>query len=154
MWEKLTNAEEPWRARLAVGARDISQVLSRLRRIAVIGIKPEDVGGAAYYVPAYMQAAGLEIVPVPVYYPAITDILGVSVHRTLATITPRADTILLFRRSEHVAQHIDEILAAKPDVVWMQLGIRNDAMAEQLAAAGITVVQDRCLKTELQQRGR
>lgn len=139
---------------MGVTAGWIAQVIEQMHRIAVIGIKTEQVGGPAYSVPAYLQHAGFDIVPVPVYFPAVTEILGVPVHRTLATIVPPADTVLLFRRSEDVAKHLDEILAASPRVVWMQLGISNDAMSETLARAGIEVVQNRCLKVELARRGR
>jgi uncharacterized protein len=117
--------------------------------VAVIGIKPAEVGGPAFYVPERMQQAGYEIVPVPVYYPDVREILGEPVHRSLRTITPRVDMVQLFRRPADVPRHLEDILAAKPDVVWMQLGIRHVDVAEALARAGIDVVQDRCLKVEL-----
>ena len=154
MAENLTSETDAWRAHVAETPDNISHVLTRVRTIAVIGIKPEHVGGPAWYVPAYAQAAGLTIIPVPVYYPDVTHILGVPVHRSSSTIAPPADMVLMFRRSEDVAGHLDEILATRPSVVWMQSGIRNDALAQTLAMHGITVVQDRCLKIELQQRGR
>ena len=135
-------------------AEQITRVIAQMHRIAVIGMKTARAGGPAYYVPAYLQHAGFDIVPVPVYFPTVTEILGVPVHRTLATIVPPADTVLLFRRSEDVAQHLGEILAAAPHTVWMQLGISNDAMADALTRAGIEVVQNRCLKVELTRRGR
>jgi len=135
-------------------AEQITRVIAHMHRIAVIGIKTEQAGGPAYSVPAYLQHAGFDIVPVPVYFPVVTEILGVPVHRTLTTVVPPADTVLLFRRSADVAKHLDEILAAQPRVVWMQLGISNDAMAETLTRAGIEVVQNRCLKVELTRRGR
>ena len=121
--------------------------------MAVIGIKTPEAGGPAYTVPAYMQQVGFEIVPVPVYYPDVTEILGVPVHRSLATIDPPVDMVQLFRRSEDVIKHVDEILAAEPSVVWMQLGIRNDEAAERLARAGIFVVQDHCTYVELKRAG-
>ncbi len=139
---------------MATDAEKISQAISQMHRIAVIGIKTERAGGPAYTVPAYLQRTGFDIVPVPVYFPADTEILGIPVHRTLATILPPADTVLLFRRSVVVAEHLDEILAAHPRTVWMQLGISNDAMAETLERAGIDVVQNRCLQVELARRGR
>lgn len=146
---KLTTSPDQWRERLLDSPEQIGHVLTRVRRVAVIGIKTREAGGPAYTVPAYMQRVGYDIVPVPVYYPEVTEILGVPVHRTLATVDPPADMVQLFRRSEDVAKHVDEILAAEPSVVWMQLGIRNDAVAERLARAGILVVQDRCVQVEL-----
>ncbi|WP_411278474.1 CoA-binding protein [Gemmatimonas sp.] len=137
-----------WRSHLLKHTSQLGQVLSSVHRIAVIGIKPELVGGPAYYVPEYLQGAGYEIVPVPVYYPEVTEILGVAVHRSLHTVTPPADMVLLFRRSGDVTQHLAEILAATPRVVWMQQGISDAEMAETLAKAGIDVVQDRCAMIE------
>ncbi len=133
-----------WRSHLLEHSSQLAEVLSSAHRIAVIGIKPELAGGPAYYVPAYLQAAGFEIIPVPVYYPDITAILGAPVHRSLRTVTPPADLVLLFRRSGDVAQHVEDILAAAPRVVWMQQGIHDIAVAETLARAGIDVVQDAC----------
>lgn len=137
-----------WRSHLLEHTSQLPGVLSSAHRIAVIGIKPEIVGGPAYYVPEYLQAAGYEIIPVPVYYPDITEILGVPVQRSLRTVTPPADLVLLFRRSGDIAQHVEEILAAKPRVVWMQQGIHDAEVAETLARAGIDVVQDKCAMTE------
>lgn len=149
MEEKLTSPDARWRTRLVTDRAGITRVLMRVRRIAVIGIKPEQVGGPAYDVPARLQRAGYTIIPVPVYYPQITTILGEPVHRSLATIEGPIDMVLLFRRPHDVVRHVDEILAARPAVVWMQLGIQNDEVAETLAKAGIEVVQDRCAKIEL-----
>ncbi len=127
----------------------IKEILANTKRIAVIGIKPEShAGQPAFYVPKYMQDAGFTIVPVPVYYPEVTEILGEPVYRNLADIPERAEMINLFRRSADVEKHIDEILAAKPDSVWMQLGISNDKAADAFAQAGIKVVQNRCLLVE------
>lgn len=137
-----------WRSHLLEHSSQLAGVLSSVQRIAVIGIKPAIVGGPAFYVPEYLQTVGYEIVPVPVYYPDITDILDAPVHRSLRTVIPPADMVLLFRRSGDVAQHIEEILAAKPRVVWMQQGIQHAEMAETLAKAGIDVVQDKCAMVE------
>ncbi len=147
--ENLTADVVDWRDRILQSPAQLTRVLETMKRVAVIGIKPENVGGPAYYVPEYMQHAGFTIIPVPVYYPDVTTILGQPVHRTLATVTPPADMVQLFRRPTDVPKHLDEILAAKPQVVWMQLGIRHDEVAEKLARAGIQVVQDHCTKVEL-----
>ena len=154
MDDKLTPAKSDWsearerRSHLLEHSAQLAEVLSAAHRIAVIGIKPEIVGGPAFYVSEYLQAAGYDIVPVPVYYPDITEILGVPVHRSLSTVIPPADMVLLFRRSGDVAQHLAEIIAAKPRVVWMQQGIQDAGVAETLARAGIDVVQDRCAMVE------
>ena len=128
----------------------ISDLIGRVHRIAVLGIKPESAAGQpAHDVPSLLQARGFEIVPVPVYYPDATHILGVPVYRTVAAIPGPLDLVQVFRRSSDVAAHLPDLLAARPKAVWLQLGIRDDAVAEALAAAGIAVVQDRCLKIEL-----
>jgi len=138
-----------WRSHLIHDDAGIRALLERTHRIAVLGIKVAESGQPAYYVPEYAQHAGYEIVPVPVYYPSVTEILGEPVFRTLAAIPGHVDMVNVFRRSRDVAAHVDDILAARPSSVWMQLGIRDDAVAERLARAGIDVVQDRCLMVEL-----
>jgi uncharacterized protein len=125
--------------------RGILQTLQQARRIAVLGIKTEQQrSAAAYYVPAYMQRAGYDIVPVPVYYPDVKEILGERVYRRLVDVPGDVDLVVVFRRSRDVPQHLDDMLAKKPAAVWFQLGIRNDEVAARLAEAGIDVVQDRC----------
>lgn len=127
----------------------IAEMLKNTRTIAVLGIKPESNAYApAHYVPKYMANAGYEIIPVPVYYPDVTSILGQQVYRKLSDIPVEIDLVNVFRRSEDIPKHTEEILAAKPKAVWFQLGIRNDAVAERLADAGIKVVQDLCLMVE------
>jgi predicted CoA-binding protein len=127
----------------------ISDLLSRTRRIAVLGIKTEAQSDQpAFYVPQYLVRAGLEVVPVPVYYPEVTTILGQPVHRTLASIPGDVDLVDVFRRPKDLAAHLDDILAKRPKAVWLQLGIRDDAFAAELSAAGIDVVQDRCLMVD------
>ncbi len=124
-------------------------VLRTAQRIAVIGIKPESRAAApAFYVPRYLQSVGYEVVPVPVYYPEVTTILGEPVYRSLADVPGEIDLVVVFRRSPDVAKHVDEILARRPAAVWLQLGIRNDEAAARWAAAGIRVVQDRCAMVE------
>jgi predicted CoA-binding protein len=152
-----TNATTPdtgWRGHLLERDADIRALLERTRRVAVLGIKTPEAGGPAYYVPAFARESGLEIVPVPVYFPEVTEILGERVYRRLADVPGRIDLVNVFRRSKDVAAHLDDILAARPAAVWMQSGIRDDAVAERLARAGIDVVQDRCLMVELRYAGR
>jgi len=129
-------------------------VLENTRRIAVLGIKTPETQQPAYYVPEYAQRAGYEIVPVPVYYPDVKEILGKPVYRRVADIPGDVDMVNVFRRPSDVPSHIDDILAKHPKSVWLQLGIRNDEAAERLARAGIDVVQDRCLMVELRHIGR
>ncbi|GAC1650215.1 MAG: CoA-binding protein [Gemmatimonadaceae bacterium] len=133
---------------------ELQALLERTRRIAVLGIKTAASGQAGYYVPAYAQRAGMEIVPVPVYYPDATEILGEVVYRHLVDIPGEVDMVNVFRRPKDVPGHIDDILAKRPRSVWFQLGIRHDGAAERLSVAGIDVVQDACLLVELRRIGR
>jgi predicted CoA-binding protein len=125
-----------------------------VRRIAVLGIKTAESRQPAYWVPEYAQRAGYEVVPVPVYYPEATEILGVPVVRRLVDVPPPIDLVNVFRRPVDLPAHLDDLLAARPAAVWLQSGIRHDAVAERLARAGIDVVQDRCLMIELRGIGR
>jgi uncharacterized protein len=134
---------------------DIAALLRTIRTVAVLGIKTEaQAGQPAFYVPEYCVRAGLEVIPVPVYYPEATEILGRPVHRTLASIPGPVDLVNVFRRPGDVPQHLDDILAKRPRAVWLQSGIRHAQVAERLAREGIDVVQDRCLMVELRALGR
>ncbi len=138
-----------WKEYLIEDDGRIRELLATTRRVAVLGIKTEaQAAQAAYYVPAYLASAGVEIVPVPVYYPEATSILGRPVHRRLADVPGPIDIVDVFRRPADVPQHVPDIVAKRPRAVWLQLGIRNDEAAEALARGGILVVQDRCLKVE------
>jgi predicted CoA-binding protein len=138
-----------WRENLKTSPEDIARIVRECRRIAVLGMKTEaQRDQPAFYVPEYMASVGYDIVPVPVYYPEVTEILGRRVYRAVASVSPPADMLNVFRRPHHIPPHVDDILAAHPRVVWLQLGIRNDQAAETFARAGIQVVQDRCLLVE------
>lgn len=147
-----TNAD--WRTHLIEDAAGVRRVLEQTRRVAVLGIKTEESGQPAYYVAEYAQSAGLEIVPVPVYYPDRTEILGQPVYRTVSAVPGEVDLVDVFRRPRDIPAHLDDIIAKRPKAVWFQSGIRNDEAAERLAREGIDVVQDRCLMVELQRLGR
>ena len=141
-----------WRDHLIDDDARIGELLRASKRIAVLGIKVEP-HQPAHFVPAYAQRAGFDIVPVPVYYPDVTEILGQRVYRRIADIPGDVDIVDVFRRSHRVPDHVDDILAKRPKAVWMQTGIENAEAAERLARAGIDVVQDRCLMVELQRHG-
>jgi len=138
-----------WRDNLIDDANGMREMLLETKSIAVLGIKTEvQSDQPAFYVPKYMQNAGFKIIPVPVYYPDVTEILGERVHRQLQQIPDEVDMVNVFRRPQDIPSHLDDLLAKKPKSVWMQLGISHDAVAEQLARAGIKVVQDRCLMVD------
>ena len=138
-----------WRENIITNTAEVRKLLNETRTIAVLGIKTEaQVGQPAFYVPSYLQNAGFEIIPVPVYYPKATRILGQQVFRRLVDIPIDVDLVNVFRRSQDVPPHVEDILAKRPKAVWLQSGIRNDAVAEVLASAGIKVVQDRCIMVD------
>jgi uncharacterized protein len=138
-----------WKTNVIEDTPGIQELIRQTKTIAVLGIKPESHAELpAHYVPAHMAAAGYDVIPVPVYYPEVTEILGRKVFRKLTAIGRSIDMVNVFRRPKDIPQHVDEIIAAKPKSVWFQLGIRNDDAARKLAEAGIKVVQDRCLMVE------
>lgn len=126
---------------------DLCELLATTKRVAVLGIKMEPAQ-PAFYVPKYLQDAGFTIVPVPVYYPEATEILGESVVRKLADIPGPIDLVVVFRRPSDLEAHEADIVSKAPRGVWFQLGIRHDALVERLRARGIVVVQDACIMVE------
>lgn len=147
--EEAAGGAGDWRENLITDGRAMRELLASTRRVAVVGIKTEAQNyQPAFYVPQYLVRAGLEVVPVPVYYPDVNEILGLKVYRKLTDIPGDVDMVNLFRRSQDVPGHLEDILAKRPRSVWMQSGIRHDEVAERLARAGIKVVQDRCLMVE------
>src|SRR3989442_3649319 len=138
-----------WQQNLITENEHIRELLADTRRIAVLGIKTEaQAGQPAFYVPKYMHNAEFEIIPVPGYYPEVTQSLGQKVYRRLADVPFDVDLVNVFRRPQDIPPHLEDILAKKPKSVWMQLGISHDAVAEELAKAGIKVVQNRCLMVD------
>lgn len=144
-----------WQTNIICDDNGLRDLLADTRTIAVLGIKTEAQSGqAAFYVASYLDNAGFDVIPVPVYYPEVKEILGRPVYRRLADIPQDVDLVNVFRRSRDVPQHVDDILAKKPKAVWLQLGIQNDEVARTLAEAGIKVVQNRCLMVDHRQLAR
>jgi predicted CoA-binding protein len=127
----------------------IREIARSAGRVAVLGIKTEQQAGQpAFDIPQYLKNAGLDVVPVPVYYPEVHEIMGETVYRTVAEVPGEIDIVDVFRRPVDIPQHIPDIVAKNPKVVWFQSGIRNDEAAEAFAEKGIRVVQDHCLMVE------
>jgi uncharacterized protein len=138
-----------WQKNLIEDDAGVAEIARSSKRVAVLGIKPESAGGQpSHYVPSYLARAGVEVIPVPVYFPEVTEILGQKVYRKVADIPGEVDLVDVFRRPKDIDQHVEDILSKKPKAVWFQSGIVNDGAAEKLARAGIKVVQDRCLMVE------
>jgi predicted CoA-binding protein len=126
---------------------ELAAIVRGMRTVAVIGIQDASRPDApAYTIPMMLRERGVTIVPVN---PKLATLDGEHVYPTITDVPDRVDVVDLFRRSSLIDAHADEILALPPDrqpgVVWMQTGIRNDAAAARLEAAGIRVVQDHCL---------
>ena len=143
-----------WRENILTDDAKIRELLATTRRVAVLGMKTEaQADQPAFYVPKFLADHGVDVVPVPVYYPDVKQILGRPVFRKVADVPGPVDLVDVFRRPADVAAHVPDLVAKNPRAVWLQLGIRNDAAAETLAKAGILVVQDRCLMVEWRRLG-
>ena len=143
-----------YRQNLVMDEARVAALIRSSRRVAVLGIKTEaQVGQPAFYVAEYLAKAGVEVIPVPVYFPQVKQILGRPIHRRLAGVPPPVDIVDVFRRPADIPQHVDDLLALRPRAVWFQLGIRHDEVARTLAEAGLLVVQDRCLMVDWQRYG-
>jgi predicted CoA-binding protein len=125
---------------------ELRSVFDRTRTIAVLGAK-DRWGEDAWNVPRYLERAGYLVRAVN---PRLSQWGDDPAWPTLAALPERVDLIDVFRAPTHLPGHVDEILALpwRPDCVWFQLGIRDDASAARLEAAGIAVVQDRCAMAE------
>jgi predicted CoA-binding protein len=130
---------------------ELRDLLASARTIAVVGIKDRESEDAAR-VPRYLQQQGYRIVPVN---PKLQRVLGERCLASLAEAPEPVDLVNLFRAPDHVAAHVDEILAMspRPAAVWMQLGIVHGGAAARLREAGIAVVQDRCIMVEHRRLG-
>lgn len=143
-----------WQQNLLETPAALSTLLAGTRRIAVLGIKTAAQSEQpAYFVADYLASAGFDVIPVPVYYPDVTEVLGRPVFRRVAEVPGPIDIVCVFRLPSALPAHLDDLLAAKPRAVWLQSGIRHDGIASTLAQAGIAVVQDRCLMVEHRLRG-
>jgi predicted CoA-binding protein len=124
---------------------EIAEVARTCRVVAVVGMKDETRSWEpAFAIPKMLVDRGIEVIPVN---PTIVSALERRAYASLADVPDAFDLIDVFRRSDRIPELADEILALrrKPEVVWLQTGIRHDAAALRLAEAGIRVVQDACL---------
>ena len=124
----------------------MADILTRYRTVAVVGLSPKPHRDS-YEVSRYMQAQGWRIIPIN---PNASEILGERVYPTL-TEAARDHTIELvnvFRNSDDVPPVVDEAIAIGAKAIWLQLGVAHDVAAAQAHAAGLQVVQNKCLKVE------
>jgi predicted CoA-binding protein len=123
---------------------EVTGILRKYRTIAVIGMSknPEK---DAYSIPAYMKKKGYRIIPVN---PSADEILGEKSYKRLGEVPDQVDIVDVFRPSEDVPNYVSDVLAKKPKVFWLQLGIENESAEEKVSLAGIKVVYNKCLMQE------
>jgi predicted CoA-binding protein len=129
----------------------LRELVAAAHRIAVVGASPTP-GRPSHTVAGYLQRAGYEIIPVR---PGGAVVHGVPAVATLrdAAAGGALDIVDVFRRADRIPELLPDLIALRPRLVWLQLGLRHDDVARQLAAAGIPLVQDRCLKVAHSQWG-
>jgi predicted CoA-binding protein len=132
----------------APSADPIFDILTKYKRIAVVGLS-SNPARPSYNVTEYMQSVGYQIVPVN---PNETDVLGEPSYASLEEVPQKIEIVNIFRRAEEVPPVVDAAIQVGAKVVWMQLGIANQAAAEKARAAGITVIMDACLLIEHKKR--
>jgi predicted CoA-binding protein len=131
----------------------VEEILGKYHVIAIVGLS-SDVGKPSFRVAAYLKQHGYRIIPVN---PFINEVLGEKSYKSLIDIPERLqqniDVVDIFRKSEDVPAIIDQAIKMKetvgrPFVVWMQLGIVNEAAAQAARQAGLVVVMDKCMMVE------
>ena len=127
-------------------AERVPYILSHYRTIAVVGLSPKP-HRASFDVARYMQAAGYRIIPIN---PNASEVLGEKAYATLqeAAQHEKIDLVNCFRNSEDIPPIVDDAIAIGAKAVWMQLDVTHPAAAAKAEAAGLLVVQDRCLKID------
>ncbi len=132
--------------RATSGAFDRLRILQENRTIAMVGLSADPMR-PSHFAAIYMQSEGYDIVPVNPRY-AGQEILGQTVYASLADIPRPVDIVDVFRRPEEAPALAEQAIAIGAKVFWLQLGIRNDGALATARAAGLDVVQDRCVKIE------
>jgi predicted CoA-binding protein len=122
----------------------VHRLLETARRIAIVGLSPKPHRDSNR-IGRYLLEHGYEVVPV---YPREETILGQKAYRRLQDVPGRVDLVDVFRRSEELAGVVDDTLSARAPALWFQLGCVDESAARRAAAAGVTVVMDRCIMVE------
>lgn len=128
----------------------IQDILKKYKTIAVVGLS-SDPARPSHGVASYLQDAGYRIIPVN---PNEREVLGVKSYARVEDMPEKIDIVNIFRRPEHVPPVVDSAIRVGAKVVWMQLGIENEAAGEKARAAGVTVVMDACILIEHKKRRR
>jgi predicted CoA-binding protein len=122
----------------------IKEILERYRTIAVVGLSSQ-TWRPSYSVSQYIQSAGYRIIPVN---PNEREVLGEKAYASLDDVPERIEIVDIFRRPEYVPDIVEAAIRRQARVIWMQLGVTNQAAADRAIAAGLEVVMDRCILVE------
>lgn len=123
----------------------VTQVLAGMRRVAVVGLSARP-DRASYGVTRFLVGRGLDVVGVN---PALDeDVLGLKIYPELADVPGPVDVVDVFRRSDAVPAIVEQAIAIGARAVWLQEGVVHEDAAARARAAGLTVIQDRCLYKE------
>lgn len=133
---------------MLVTKANIDEILSSSRTIAVVGLSPK-ADRASHQVAHYMQSHGYRIIPV---HPQADTILGEKVYKRLEDIPEPVDIVDVFRKAEDTPPVAESAVRIGAKTLWLQLGISNEVAESIAEAGGLSVVQDRCIKIEHQQR--
>ena len=121
-----------------------AEILNNYKTIAVVGLSSEPQR-PAYSIARYMKKKGYRIIPVN---PGETEVLGEKAYPDLSSVPEPIEIVNIFRRPEFVPEVVEEAIAVGAKVVWMQEGIAHEEAAERADEAGLSVVMDRCIRTE------
>lgn len=122
----------------------LRRILSECRTVAMVGLSANWYR-PSYFAAKYLQEHGFRVIPVT---PRYDEVLGEKCYPSLDAIPFPVDVVDCFRRAEEIPAIAEAAIAIGARVLWMQLGIRNEAAAARAEAAGLEVVQDRCMKIE------
>ena len=122
----------------------VTEILTRYKTLAVVGLSSK-VTRPSHGVAEYMQRHGYRIIPVN---PRETEVLGEKAYASLDAVPEAAEVVVIFRRPEFVPQVVEAALRKGARVIWMQEGVVHEEAAARARAAGLTVIQDRCILKE------
>jgi predicted CoA-binding protein len=125
---------------------EIAAILKSAKTIAVIGasLKPER---PSHWISIYLKEHGYKVIPVN---PGLKEVLGDKCYKSLSEIPEPVDIVGIFRETGAVPAIVDEAIAKKAKVIWMQQGIVHNAAAEKAKQAGLVVIQNKCIYQELE----
>jgi len=122
----------------------VTEILTRYKTLAVVGLSSK-VTRPSHGVAEYMQRHGYRIIPVN---PRETELLGEKAYASLDAVPEAAEVVVIFRRPEFVPEVVEAALRKGARVIWMQEGVVHEEAAARARAAGLTVIQDRCILKE------